>query len=111
LPRKLDPELLVNDKGVRFLPYDRERYGPRNVYQNYDSLRNKIVLREAGAPKFISERSENEQDIELQNNIFQYLLQDKFSVPNCYTNLKIQYSKFGVEDFDFQYYNRTQYSG
>lgn len=111
LPRKLDPELLVNDKGMRFLPYDRERYGARNVYQNYDSLRNKIVLREAGAPKFISERSENEEDIELQNNIFQHLLQDKFSVPNCYTNLKIQYSKFGVEDFDFQYYNRTQYSG
>lgn len=28
-------------------------------------------------------------------------------VPNCYSKLQIQYSRFGVRDFDFSYYNRT----
>ncbi|KZV99079.1 hypothetical protein EXIGLDRAFT_739011 [Exidia glandulosa HHB12029] len=32
-------------------------------------------------------------------------------VPRSYRKVEIEYSKFGVEDFDFGYYNRTQYSG
>ena len=29
-------------------------------------------------------------------------------VPNCYSRLQIQYSKFGIKDFDFSYYNKTK---
>lgn len=32
-------------------------------------------------------------------------------VPKYYRKVEIKYSRFGVEDFDFGYYNRTQYSG
>ncbi|KAF2453731.1 PAB-dependent poly(A)-specific ribonuclease subunit PAN2 [Lineolata rhizophorae] len=33
------------------------------------------------------------------------------NVPVMYRNVEIKYSKFGIEDFDFKYYNRTEFSG
>ncbi|OSC96358.1 hypothetical protein PYCCODRAFT_1481973 [Trametes coccinea BRFM310] len=33
------------------------------------------------------------------------------TIPKCYRKVEIEYSKFGVEDFDFGFYNRTSYSG
>ncbi|CBQ69014.1 related to PAN2-component of Pab1p-stimulated poly(A) ribonuclease [Sporisorium reilianum SRZ2] len=35
----------------------------------------------------------------------------KGQMPSYYRIKTIQYSKFGVEDFDFDFYNKTQYSG
>ncbi|TFL07786.1 ubiquitin carboxyl-terminal hydrolase-domain-containing protein [Pterulicium gracile] len=32
-------------------------------------------------------------------------------IPKEYRHVEIEYSKFGVEDFDFDYYNKTPYSG
>ncbi|KAH8102953.1 PAB-dependent poly-A-specific ribonuclease subunit PAN2 [Cristinia sonorae] len=32
-------------------------------------------------------------------------------IPKPYRKVEIEYSKFGVEDFDFDYYNNTEYSG
>ncbi|RDB20983.1 PAB-dependent poly(A)-specific ribonuclease subunit PAN2 [Hypsizygus marmoreus] len=32
-------------------------------------------------------------------------------VPRMYRHVEIEYSKFGVEDFDFGFYNKTEYSG
>ena len=32
-------------------------------------------------------------------------------VPKCYTKVNIKYSRFGVEDFDFSFYNQTEYGG
>ncbi|KAI0637414.1 ubiquitin carboxyl-terminal hydrolase-domain-containing protein [Trametes polyzona] len=32
-------------------------------------------------------------------------------IPKCYRKVEIEYSKFGVEDFDFGFYNRTTFSG
>ncbi|WFD40697.1 poly(A)-specific ribonuclease [Malassezia japonica] len=36
---------------------------------------------------------------------------DHSGMPGYYRLLTIQYSKFGVEDFDFGYYNKTKFSG
>ncbi|KAH9857626.1 ubiquitin carboxyl-terminal hydrolase-domain-containing protein [Lenzites betulinus] len=33
------------------------------------------------------------------------------TIPKCYRKVEIEYSKFGVEDFDFGFYNRTAFSG
>ncbi|KAF7305131.1 PAN2-PAN3 deadenylation complex catalytic subunit PAN2 [Mycena kentingensis (nom. inval.)] len=33
------------------------------------------------------------------------------SIPRMYRKVEIEYSKFGVEDFDFGFYNKTEYSG
>ncbi|KAI5865927.1 PAB-dependent poly(A)-specific ribonuclease subunit PAN2 [Durotheca rogersii] len=35
----------------------------------------------------------------------------KVEVPESYQNVEIKYSKFGIDDFDFGYFNKTQYSG
>ncbi|KAI2610550.1 ubiquitin carboxyl-terminal hydrolase-domain-containing protein [Hypoxylon sp. NC1633] len=35
----------------------------------------------------------------------------KIEVPELYQNIEIKYSKFGIDDFDFGYFNKTQYSG
>ena len=32
-------------------------------------------------------------------------------VPNRYQRVEIKYSKLGVEDFDFRYYNKTNFAG
>nr|XP_019008893.1 PAB-dependent poly(A)-specific ribonuclease subunit PAN2 [Kwoniella pini CBS 10737]OCF47674.1 PAB-dependent poly(A)-specific ribonuclease subunit PAN2 [Kwoniella pini CBS 10737] len=36
---------------------------------------------------------------------------DQGEIPKYYRKVEIKYSKFGIEDFDFDYYNRTIYSG
>ena len=33
------------------------------------------------------------------------------TIPKVYRKVEIEYSKFGVEDFDFGFYNRTPFSG
>lgn len=73
------------------------------------------------APKFLSEKareSERDQEIdrredELQDALAQVLLENptKSDVPIIYRNVEIKYSKFGVDDFDFEFYNKTRYSG
>ena len=42
------------------------------------------------------------------DSVFQLKLSQFNDVPNCYTKLQIQYSRFGVDDFDFDYYNQTK---
>ncbi len=32
-------------------------------------------------------------------------------IPKCYRKVEIKYSKFGVEDFDFAFYNKTPHGG
>lgn len=109
LPAPIDPELLQNQYSQVF-PYNNLKYGRRNLHKEYKPL--KIVSsKQKLFPKFISEKNGDESTFDENSNIFEYRSQDKFKVPNCYSSLKIQYSKFGVEDFDFSFYNRTKYSG
>lgn len=35
----------------------------------------------------------------------------KIEVPELYQHIEIKYSKFGIDDFDFGYFNKSQYSG
>lgn len=41
------------------------------------------------------------------DTVFQYKSVAGNKIPPCYTKLDIHYSKFGVDDFDFNYYNRS----
>ncbi|KAK6205416.1 ubiquitin carboxyl-terminal hydrolase-domain-containing protein [Scheffersomyces amazonensis] len=142
---QIDPELLIeSEKTKGFIPYDKVKYGPRNIYKRYQSLNDN---KSGGStydgkilPKFISEQKnsskslrktisnssidsdnpiekdkDKDKDNEDTNNnssIFQYKPnQPGNKVPNCYSILQIQYSKFGVRDFDFSFYNKTEYCG
>ena len=125
LPEPIDIELILenetrNNGTKKFFPYDKLKYGPGNVYKPYQSLKDNKENKEILIPKFISERStttttttkELKADNDgkfIDDSIFQYKFQGKLNkVPNCYSRLQIQYSKFGIKDFDFSYYNKTK---
>ncbi|XTI82352.1 PAB-dependent poly(A)-specific ribonuclease subunit PAN2 [Cenococcum geophilum] len=75
------------------------------------------------APKFLSEKARAAQStnesgsgsktIETMETLTDLHLDDvtRKDVPAMYGNVEIKYSKFGVDDFDFAYYNQTQFSG
>jgi hypothetical protein len=39
------------------------------------------------------------------------LISSAAGFPDYYRHVEIKYSRFGIEDFDFDFYNRTQYGG
>ncbi|KAI1978164.1 poly(A)-specific ribonuclease [Ophidiomyces ophidiicola] len=71
------------------------------------------------APKFLSERarglpksvSEASQDASSALDGLNINGQAKEDPLLKYSNVEIKYSKFGVDDFDFRYYNKTNFSG
>ncbi|OAV97453.1 hypothetical protein PTTG_26056 [Puccinia triticina 1-1 BBBD Race 1] len=52
--------------------------------------------------------NESERDDEIS---FDMSLDDFHEMPKWYRQVEIKYSKFGIEDFDFGFYNNTQHSG
>lgn len=76
------------------------------------------------APKFLSEKARDaaksslaEAVIEAQVDQVAHALGTteleslKPDVPALYQNVEIQFSKYGVDDFDFEFYNKTRYAG
>lgn len=109
-PLELDSQLLQNNS-LTLLPYDVLEYGRRNHAQPYVSLNENLNLKQNLAPRFISERTAAENGMSADYVFESKSIDGISSIPNCYMDLKIQYSRFGVDDFDFSYYNRTQNSG
>jgi PAB-dependent poly(A)-specific ribonuclease subunit 2 len=72
-------------------------------------------------PKFLSEKARASQSpseidaksVETMEALTDLHLDDvtRKDVPAMYGNVEIKYSKFGVDDFDFAYYNQTPFSG
>lgn len=140
LPESIDPEILRNSKlinGIMIARYNKEKFGSRNVAEKYYNITQQN-LEGINIPRFISERIEDDEDDRLDsshsknesstnssddiqkkaenpkdssaNQIFD-LISHNSDVPRAYRQLSILYSKFGVDDFDFDFYNRTKYSG
>ncbi|EJT81212.1 PAB-dependent poly(A)-specific ribonuclease subunit PAN2 [Gaeumannomyces tritici R3-111a-1] len=76
------------------------------------------------APKFLSEKARETakllprlsngdpyQEDAIQSPIKTEIESLKAEVPNMYRSVEIKFSKFGVDDFDFGFYNRTRYAG
>ncbi|ORX95109.1 ubiquitin carboxyl-terminal hydrolase-domain-containing protein [Clohesyomyces aquaticus] len=90
-------------------------------YQVEDTRQSDRTTDSLSAPKFLSEKARaaltaNESDekaVETMETLTDMHLDDvtRKDVPAMYGNVEIKYSKFGVDDFDFAYYNQTQYSG
>lgn len=112
---------------LRFSDYNKSKYGPRNQVQNWYSLDSND--KKNSIPKFISEKhdgeshgSDSESDEENGTNekltsenprlsqIFEYRPSptSPLSIPPAFSKLHILYSKFGIEDFDFKFYNRSK---
>ncbi|KAH7889997.1 PAB-dependent poly-A-specific ribonuclease subunit PAN2 [Phlebopus sp. FC_14] len=100
-PANIPPQILntmkVNDN-VAYAALPKELRGRRNraILPN---------VRDQG--RFRSEKNRRD-NIELEH----FTLDDSVEeVPRIYRKVEIEYSKFGVEDFDFGFYNKTMYSG
>ncbi|ORX88696.1 cysteine proteinase [Basidiobolus meristosporus CBS 931.73] len=112
----IEPEVLQNMKTIDFVGYAPN---PRTRLRNQIPPRPGRDRKSSDTPKFRSEQerekhlrrlrkkselaSPKEEDISLQNN--------PLAVFKLYRRVEIKYSRFGVEDFDFGYYNKTHFSG
>lgn len=121
-PSKYDTQFLSGLKATEFGLYGRNTRGLRRNQLEDTRNVNKSVSSGLKAPKFLSEKarelatstpkaSDDKVD-ELGNPLAEMEIESKKSdVPVIYRNVEIKYSKFGVDDFDFGFYNRTRYSG
>ncbi|KAK4519134.1 uncharacterized protein ATC70_009366 [Mucor velutinosus] len=122
-PTPIDDEILKNMKTIDFVGYAPN---PGNIHRNQRPRKKKPITKKNG-PKF---RSEQERELLQASNVLvgddepQHSGRRSSSVgdvtiadpavlnmPRYYQRVEIQYSKFGVDDFDFGYYNSTQYGG
>ena len=117
---KIDPDILKvaqpNEMGL-WAP------NPRKVRRNQAEKKRTAETNGSAitAPKFLSEKAkdaEYEQLVdhkvdELQDALVRAGLNSatKSEVPAIYRNVEIKYSRFGVDDFDFEFYNKTNFSG
>lgn len=119
LPPKFDNDLL---KTMTETHIGLRGQNPRTRHRN-QIQRNRLMDSDGtglSAPKFLSEKSRGKEsdpnngrrisDAELLANAA-LAGSTKAEVPIMYRNVEIKYSKFGVDDFDFKYYNKTKYSG
>ncbi|PWN52754.1 hypothetical protein IE53DRAFT_366908 [Violaceomyces palustris] len=133
LPSKIDPSVIANMRLNDFVGYanlPRHLRGRRNVISGRAPSRSHATLNRAedrkrvGLPLFRSEKEKEaakkaanrgngaaldaEEDAEVPESPSGASLD---SAPGYYRLKTIQYSRFGIEDFDFEFYNKTPYSG
>ncbi|KAI9283728.1 ubiquitin carboxyl-terminal hydrolase-domain-containing protein [Umbelopsis sp. AD052] len=117
-PPQIEEEVLRNMKTIDFVGY-APNPGTRR--------RNQVVRRNnqknVNAPKFRSQQAlellrggpvdEVDDSMEGGETPKRKLSVDPtgLKMPSSYARVEIQYSRFGVEDFDFGFYNHTQYGG
>lgn len=118
-PQKIDPHYLTT-----LTPSEWGLYGRNQKVTRRNQVPNtRVADKSAGslqAPKFLSEKARESQGSPVMDRRISdvadalgaaELLSLKAEVPVMYRNVEIKYSKFGVDDFDFGFYNRTKYSG
>ncbi|KEP53440.1 PAB-dependent poly(A)-specific ribonuclease subunit PAN2 [Rhizoctonia solani 123E] len=102
-PAKIPPKVLDTMRTVDFVGYaqlPKDLVGRRNVAPTSQvesgRFRSTRTTRKASDVDAVSEHL---TDVSISE------------IPKHYRRVEIMYSKFGVEDFDFAYYNKTAYSG
>lgn len=109
-PPKIDPTIFNNMTRTDFGGYAPN---PRKTLRNQaeDTRATEKALAALEGPKFLSEKAkdgENEDGGRRMSDILDQLSTSnldgalKVDVPVMYRNVEIKYSKFGVEDFDFE---------
>ncbi|KAK2592263.1 poly(A)-specific ribonuclease [Conoideocrella luteorostrata] len=121
-PIRFDPQFLAGLKPTEFGSYGRNTRGFRR--NQVEDTRNSHKSANSGlkAPKFLSEKAResaksdsgrvDDRTDDISSPVADNEIESKKSdVPVMYRNVEIKYSKFGVDDFDFGYYNKSRYSG
>ncbi|KAK3349906.1 ubiquitin carboxyl-terminal hydrolase-domain-containing protein [Lasiosphaeria hispida] len=123
-PMQLDPTFLATLKPTNWGLYGHNTRGVRRN-QAEDTRAAGKASSSMRPPKFLSEkaresamssglsaaaeiRADQAADLVQSNSELESL---KPEAPAMYRNLEIKYSKFGVDDFDFGYFNKTKFSG
>ncbi|KAI0933597.1 hypothetical protein AcW1_005383 [Taiwanofungus camphoratus] len=96
IPQQVLSTMKINDN-VAYAPLPKELRGRRNVA---------VTAPRKSEGRFRSGRTRRSSEPETPS--FEY---DPESIPKAYRKVEIEYSKFGVEDFDFGFYNHTEFSG
>ncbi|KDQ12374.1 hypothetical protein BOTBODRAFT_134946 [Botryobasidium botryosum FD-172 SS1] len=99
-PAPIPPQVLASMKMVDFVGYaqlPKELRGKRNV------VARELVKKDQGRFRSDRTRTDSQASIDASD------LTDP--IPKPYRRVEIMYSKFGVEDFDFGFYNETEFSG
>ncbi|CCM05048.1 uncharacterized protein FIBRA_07250 [Fibroporia radiculosa] len=96
LPQQILSTMKTNDN-VAYAALPKELRGRRNVA---------VTSPKKSEGRFRSGRTR--QDVDPETPTYEY---DPENIPKPYRQVEIEYSKFGVEDFDFGFYNRTEFSG
>ncbi|PHH66549.1 hypothetical protein CDD81_7024 [Ophiocordyceps australis] len=121
-PPRMDAPFLSGLKAAEFGLYGRNSRGLRRNQAEDTRNGGKMAVSGLKAPKFLSEKARELAKDESKNleertddlaspTVDVDLVSKRSEVPVMYRNVEIKYSKFGVDDFDFGYYNKTQYSG
>ncbi|KAI5919619.1 PAB-dependent poly(A)-specific ribonuclease subunit PAN2 [Camillea tinctor] len=120
---KIDPQILATLQ-EREWGYYGKNIRPLRRNQVENTRNNESPQRTLRPPKFLSEKARElakspagtpapEEAAPESPQVLQdsRLESHKVEVPDMYQQMEIKYSKFGIDDFDFGYFNRTQYSG
>ncbi|GAA96870.1 uncharacterized protein L969DRAFT_87898 [Mixia osmundae IAM 14324] len=123
-PTRPDPALHATLKQVDWIGYAVNPKGSiRNLAVAHDSRAKQASNRRMDVPLFRSEKEKIAQErrrrarASTDNANASVSLEDEESeltsstMPKYYSRVEIKYSRFGVEDFDFGFYNKTRYSG
>ncbi|AET37987.1 poly(A)-specific ribonuclease Ecym_2240 [Eremothecium cymbalariae DBVPG len=94
------PSAYLSSSKYLLQPYNRFKYGHRNVAAPYRSLRERkkklLITDEDGKDK---------------QELMHYKPSNPSEIPPAFTKLQMVYGRFGVQDFDFKAFNKTKYSG
>ena len=117
-PAKLDSDVLANLTETKFGSYAPN---PRKKRRN-QAVNTRLSEKNAfKGPRFLSEQAKEGETNSMKSRRMSEVLDSlsavtvdgaqQADVPLIYRSLEIKYSKFGVEDFDFEYFNKTDFSG
>ncbi|RKF57266.1 PAN2-PAN3 deadenylation complex catalytic subunit PAN2 [Erysiphe neolycopersici] len=118
-PSRIDQKLKSTLKIAEWGVYGRNpSLCPRNQVENTRQLEK--ISAGLHAPKFLSEKSKEDSKLIAngerresigEDSFDKSLSSEKTDVPVTYQSLDIKYSKYGVADFDFGYFNKTNFAG
>ncbi|KAI5851436.1 ubiquitin carboxyl-terminal hydrolase-domain-containing protein [Morchella snyderi] len=107
LPQKIDSDILEASAKTGYAPYHKRT--PRYCIEKTPTDT------PVPAPKFLSQQAKSKNrdygDFGDAKLLFGDEARRQFEVPPAYRKVEIKYSKFGVDDFDFEYFNKTRFSG
>lgn len=115
-PAQIDPNLVLQPAEMGFYapnPKQTPRY-------HVEDSRTSLLASTMAVPKFLSERAKEIPSTNLarrMSDAAEALAGATLASPTDrdpimkYSNVEIKYSRFGVDDFDFRFYNKTSFSG